>query len=206
MLACKEQARPGPFTFEEYLAWEAKQEEKWELVDGYAVRRSERWWFDPATGMAGATWRHNAIVANLITGLNNRLRGGPCRAFPSDIKARSPRGNTRYPDVTVECGRPGSDSLVSAEPRVLIEVLSPSNSLRQQLQLLDDYQAMEAVQQIVFIEQGRASLLVWTRGEGGWPRDAVEGLEATLDLPSLQTALPLAEIYEGVEFDEARGA
>jgi len=206
MLAREAPARPGPFTFEAYLEWEAKQEEKWELVDGYAVRRSERWWYDPATGMAGATWRHNAIAANLMRHLGNRLAGTPCRPMPSDLKARSPRGNARYPDVTVECGRPGGDSLVSAEPRVVIEVLSPSNSLRQQLQLLDDYQAMEAVQQIVFIEQERPSLLVWRREEGGWPREAVEGMEAVLELSSLGIALPLAEIYDGVEFDQPREA
>jgi hypothetical protein len=41
-------------SFDEYMAWEAEQEEKWELVDGRPVLRSDRWWRDPVTGMAGA--------------------------------------------------------------------------------------------------------------------------------------------------------
>lgn len=200
MLARKAESRPGPFTWDQYMEWEAQQEEKWELVDGYAVRRSERWWFDPVTGMAGATAAHNRVVANLIRHLGNRLAGGPCWAAPSDLKARSPTGSARYPDVTVECGRPDPNSLLSAEPRVLIEVLSPSNTLPEQLRLLDDYQAIAAVQQIVFLEQASPSLLSWTRAGDAWPRLAVEGLEAVLEMPSLDAALPLSEIYDGLDF------
>ena len=116
MLAPRSEPAPGPFTFEEYLEWEAAQEEKWELVDGYAYRRSERWHYDPTTGMAGATFAHNLIQSNLIRHLGNRFAGGPCRALPSELKTRSARGSSRYPDVTVECGRPAPGSLLSAEP------------------------------------------------------------------------------------------
>jgi len=200
MLARKSEPAPGPFTFEEYLEWEAAQEEKWELVDGYAVRRSDRWHYDPATGMAGATRAHNVVVGNLLAGLIPRLRGGPCRALPSDLKTRSRKGVTRYPDVTVECGSGPSEGLVSSEPRVLLEVLSPSNSMPDQLRLLDDYQAIETMQQVVFLEQSRPRLLSWTRDTPLWPRQTVEGLDALLEFPSLGLSLPLSEIYEGLDF------
>ena len=200
MLARKSEVAPGPFTFEEYLKWEAAQDEKWELVDGYAVRRSDRWWFDPVTGMAGATRDHNRVVGNLIAGLHGRLRGGPCWAVPSDLKTRSPRGSARYSDVTVECGRAAGNSLLSAEPRVVLEVLSPSNSFPDQLRLLDDYQAIQTVQQVVFLEQSRPRLLSWTRDVPFWPRDTVAGLEASLQLPSMGLSVPLSEIYEGLNF------
>lgn len=200
MLARKAEPRPGPFTWDEYMDWEAQQEEKWELVDGYAVRRSERWRFDSATGMAGATRAHNRISSNLIVHLGGRLRGGPCWAAPSDLKARSPTGSGRYPDVTVECGDGTLESLLSVEPRVMLEVLSPSNTLKQQLKLLDDYQAIASVQQIVYFEQDRPSLLSWRRAGAEWPRQTLEELEAVLDLPSIGVGLPLSEIYEGLGF------
>lgn len=198
------QTAPKPMTFEEYLEWEALQEEKWELIDGQPVLRSARWSYDPVTGMAGATYGHNLVIANLLGGLNRRLRPGPCRALPSDIKTRSPTGNTRYPDVTVECGSPDFSSLASAEPRVLFEVLSPSNTLKQQLKLLDDYQAVPAVAQIVWLEQDRPSALSWTREGEGWRRQELEGVEAVLELPSLDVSLPLSEVYEDFGFGTVR--
>lgn len=203
MLAAKPQPRPGPFTWDEYMAWEAEQEEKWELVDGYAVPRSARWDFDPATGMAGATQAHNLAVANLLTAIAPRLRGGSCRALPSDIKTRVPSGGGRYPDVTVQCGGIELASLLSSEPRVLFEVLSKSNTLRQQMRLLADYQAVPTVQQIVFLEQHRPTLISWTRSTDGWSLQELEGLDAVLDLPSLGVVLPLAEIYDGFPFADA---
>jgi hypothetical protein len=42
MLARKPEPR---MSFEEYLEWEARQDEKWELVDGRPVRRSDRWFY-----------------------------------------------------------------------------------------------------------------------------------------------------------------
>lgn len=203
MLARQAEVRPGPFTFEEYMAWEQEQEEKWELVDGYAVRRSERWSFDPATGMAGATYAHNRIMTNLIVALANRLRGGRCEVLPSELKTLSPTGSVRFPDVTVQCGKSAGSDLVSSEPRVLIEVLSKSNTLRQQMKLLTDYQAIATVRQIVFVEQYRPFALVWTRDDSGWALGEIEGLEADLPLPSVHQSLPMSEVYAGLTFDEA---
>lgn len=188
-------------TFEEYLEWEAKQPEKWELVDGRPVRRSDRWHYDPATGMAGATRAHNRIVGNLLRHLGNSLAGGPCWASPSDLKTRSRDTAARYPDVTVECGRAPPDSLLSAEPRVLFEVLSPSNTFPDLLRLLDDYMAVPTVQQVVYLAQDKPFSWSWTRAGEFWPRTNLESLDAALHLPSLGFDLPLAEIYEGLEFE-----
>jgi Uma2 family endonuclease len=187
------------------MAWEAEQEEKWELVDGYAVPRSERWDFDAATGMAGARRSHNRVVANLIRHLGNRLAGTPCEALPSDIKTRSPTGSGRYPDVTVECGQTDLESLTS-EPRLVFEVLSRSNTLKQQLKLLDDYQAVLTMEQIVFLEQDRPAALSWTRSGQAWTREELEGLGAELDLRSLGFVLSFAEVYEGFPFAAAQTA
>jgi len=206
MLARKTERGSGPFTFEDYLVWEAEQEEKWELVDGYAVRRSDRWHWDPATGKAGATRAHNIVLANLIRHLGNGLAGGPCRALPSDIKTRSPTGSGRYPDVTVECGEGEISSLMSAEPRVLLEVLSPSNTRSNLFRLLEDYQAVPSVAQIVYLEQNRTFANSWTREAEGWRRVEVEGPGAVLDFPSLNVSVTLRQVYEGLPFAEEAAA
>lgn len=198
MLARNAESR---MTFEEYLVWEAKQEEKWELVDGRPVRRSDRWHYDEITGMAGATYEHNRIVGNLIRHLGNRLAGKPCWPLPSDLKTRS-KDNARYPDVTVECGKPARGSLLSAEPRVVFEVLSKSNTMREQLLLLDDYQRVDSVMQVVYVEQYSPHVLSWTRQDMFWPRENLDGLDGSIRLPSLDISLPLTDIYEGLDFDD----
>ncbi len=200
MPAPRSDPAPGPFTWDEYMAWEAEQDEKWELVDGYAYRRSDRWHWDPVTGMAGATLAHNMVVANLIRHLGNSLVGGPCMALPSDLKTRSPLGSGRYPDVTVECGKGDVSSLLSTEPRVLIEVLSPSNTRANLFRLLEDYQAVPSVAQIVYLAQDRAFANSWSREPEGWRRIEVEGADALLAFPSLSVSLALREVYDGLPF------
>jgi Uma2 family endonuclease len=191
---------PERWTFDAYMAWEAEQEEKWEFVDGFPVRRSERWDVDPVTGMAGARLGHNRIVTNLVVALQTRLRGGPCNAFSSDMKVRSETGNARYPDVVVNCGPASNEDLIAPEPTLLFEVLSASNRLRGQLRLIADYQAMATVRHFVLFEQTTPGLVMFTRVDGDWDRSELDGLDATLRLPGLGVDLPLTEVYDGMGF------
>lgn len=195
--------RPGPMSFDDFLAWETAQEEKWELVDGHPVPRSERWGADPVTGMAGASFRHNLIAANILRRLGNRLAGGPCFALPSDQMVRNADGAARYPDVVVECGRPQNAARLAQEPRVLFEVLSPSNTARQQLRLIADYQAIATLQHVAFVEQAEPFVMLWTRNADGWRAVEHKGMDAILPFGAIGTELTMAEIYERVSFDAA---
>jgi Uma2 family endonuclease len=188
-------------TLEEFLEWENAQEEKWELVDGYPVPRSDRWYRDPVTGMAGATFRHNRIASNILRHLGNRLGDVSCVALPSDQMVRSPSGNARYPDVVVECGTPANEAKLAQEPRVLFEVLSPSNTARQQLKLIADYHLMTTLQHVAFVEQTEPFVLLWTRNSDGWRAVDYRGLAEVLPLPAIQAELPVAQIYERISFD-----
>ncbi len=187
------EAKLEPMTVAEFLTWEPAQEEKWELVDGAPRLRRLRL-------MAGGTYTHGFISMNIGAALKTRLRGGPCAPLTSDVRVVSPTGNTRYPDITVDCGPRGSQ-LTADAPRAIFEVTSPSNTFRDQIRLLEDYQAIETVQHIVFVAQTEMSALMWTRAAGGWRRDEVEGGDNVIDLPALEITLPMVEIYDGVTFD-----
>ena len=41
---------------------------------------------------------------------------------------------------------------------------------------------------------------MYRRGEQGFVREVYVGLDAVISLPGIETDLPLAEIYDGVEF------
>ena len=177
---------------DDFLAWEATQDEKWELVDGEPVLRRTRL-------MAGGAHRHAMLAANIIAALHPRLRGGPCRALTSAMKVRNDTA-VRYPDVTVDCGTE-SRSLTAQTPKVLFEVLSPSDSTFQQTRLLADYQAIETVEEIVFISQDAAEAQSWRRVANGWTLHDYQGLEAEIPIQALGFSVSMAAIYEGAEFD-----
>ena len=52
----------------------------------------------------------------------------------------------------------------------------------------------------VLIEQESAAVVVHRRTEQGFVREVFEGQGAVIPLPEIETELPLAEIYEAVEF------
>ncbi len=180
-------------SFDRYIEWEKAQERKHELVDG------------AITLMAGGTASHNAISVNVIVALSIRLKGGPCKPFGSDMKVRIPAGNVRYPDVTVDCGKPKPGDLWAAEPRVIIEVLSPSTEWFDQTQKLEEYQSIPTIQHVAFLSQNRAFGRVWTRAGTDWTSVDAIGTEATLAFPAIETEAPLSEVYDGVEFAAAEG-
>jgi Uma2 family endonuclease len=181
----------------DFLAWEAEQPEKWELVDGAPMLRETRL-------MAGGTPRHARLAANIIAALHPQLRGGPCAAYTSDLKVRSEHA-VRYPDVTIDCGT-RADAKTAETPRVLIEVLSPSNNTFQQLRLLSDYQSIETVEEIVFVSQDAAEAQSWRRVANGWTLAEHAGLEAIIVLESVPATLPMRAIYEGEEIGEVEVA
>ncbi|MGA1289265.1 MAG: Uma2 family endonuclease, partial [Rubrivivax sp.] len=59
-----------------YLAWEAGQPTRSELVDGEVF------------AMAGAEERHVTVAGNAYMALRQALAGTPCRTFLTDMKLR----------------------------------------------------------------------------------------------------------------------
>lgn len=183
---------PEPWGLDRFLEWEDAQDEKHELVDGFPVLRRLRL-------MAGGTPEHALIAMNIGIALHPKLRGGSCRPFGSDLRVLTPRGNLRYPDVTVLCRPLRRGEKAVQDPSVVFEVLSPSNSPFQLNTLVRDYQSIPGLAHIVLVSQESALAQVWSRVEGGWDLAEVRGLEASLDLPALGVATPLGPFYEGVE-------
>ena len=182
----------SPMSVEEFYAWGELQEDRYELVDGFPV---------PLHGMAGASRRHDRIVFNVLVGLGNRLRGHRCQGFTADTAVRTGSGRRRRPDAGVECGERQDGAHEANEPRAVVEVLSPSTRAFDVLGKLDEYRGVASLREIVLIDPDAPQARLWRREEGGvWESDAVEGLDAAVDLRSLDIALPLADVYEGVEF------
>src|SRR5687767_14511949 len=105
----------GRHTYEEYLALESFSPIKHEFLAGEIY------------AMAGGTAEHAALAASFIGQLYAQLRGGPCRAYNSDLRILTRSGLATYPDVSVICGPPeydANDSIAATNATILVEVLS----------------------------------------------------------------------------------
>lgn len=157
--------------------------------------------------MAGASFEHTRIKDNLAAACNSRFRGGPCLALTSDIRIKvQATGLYTYPDVAVICGGPEfedsrRDTLLN--PRVIVEVLSPSTEKYDRGAKFRHYQQIPSLMEYVLITQDEAVVERYMRGsEGTWILTTVTGLDGALTLASVPVTVPLAEIYEGVAFPE----
>ena len=176
---------------EDYLAGELLSPVKHEYLGGVVYT------------MAGARNLHNAIATNIIGGLHPRLRGQPCRPFNSDTKIRvhlPAHYRFYYPDASVVCRpNPPTDSYQD-EPVVLFEVLSRRTRRIDEGEKKDAYLTIPSLGVYVLIEQETAAVVAFRRTEGGFVREVYQGVDAVLPLAEIGIDLPLAEIYEAVEF------
>ena len=102
----------------EFLAWEERQEARWEFLDG-VVRPK-----------AGDTIHHNVAVDNVAAALRPAARARGCWAFQHNQKlAPSANDDVAYPDLAVVCGDLDGRAAVVAEAMILVEVVSKSSRM-----------------------------------------------------------------------------
>jgi Uma2 family endonuclease len=153
--------------------------------------------------MAGGGILHSLIATNTGGSLVGRLRNRRCRAFNSDLKIRvrlPTQVRFYYPDASVICrSNPRTDSFQD-EPVALFEVLSRGTRRIDEGEKKDAYLTIPSLSVYVLIEQDAPAVIVFRRTEQGFVREVYEGLEAVVPLREIEIDLPLAEIYDRVEF------
>jgi Uma2 family endonuclease len=176
---------------EDYLAGELISTVKHEYLGGIVY------------AMAGARNMHNLIAGNTFGALYVRLRGQRCIPFNWDTKIRVQLpGHVRfyYPDALVTCRpNPQSDSFQD-EPAVLVEVLSRRTRRVDEGEKRDAYLTIPSLRVYMLIEQETAAVVVFRRTDSGFNREVYQGLDAAIPVGEIGIELPLADIYENVEF------
>ena len=153
--------------------------------------------------MTGASNAHNLIATNCLGTLGGRLRGKRCRPYNSDTKIRlrlPHQVRFYYPDVSVICRpNPQSDSFQD-EAAVLVEVLSNGTRRIDEGEKKDAYLTIPSLCAYLLVEQETPNVVVFRRKEQGFVREIHQGLDAVIPLGEIDIELPLAEMYDGVEF------
>src|SRR5258708_3791120 len=155
--------------------------------------------------MAGASRYHNKVKENLIGELYTRLKSGPCQTFSSDQRVHvPPTGFYTNPDIVIICERreyapADEDTLVN--PDAVIEVLSPSTENYDRGAKFRQYQQLPSVKEYILVSQDEPLVERYVRGSNGdWAYTAIPGLGGELAFTTTPGRIPLADIYNGVEF------
>ena len=175
-----------PMTTEQFLAWEDRQELRYEF-DGFRP-----------IAMTGGTAAHAAILRNILFSLTGRLRGTPCQPYGSELKIEV-AGRIRYPDAFVVCIPVPPRSKVVTEPVVVFEVLSDSSVNEDLVVKNAEYRATPSIQRYVILQQTDAGAIVFARKGEDWISEPISGAEAAIRMPEIGIEIPLAELYIGVE-------
>jgi Uma2 family endonuclease len=182
-------ARQTTMTADEFLAWEAGQTERHDFVDGEVF------------AMAGAEARHITASMNAAFALRQHLSGTPCRTFMADMKVAAAEGrHFFYPDVVVTCSpaEQSSQLLVTHEPTLIIEVLSPSTAAYDLGDKFAHYRQIPTLREIAFIDLDARRTNVYRKGADGlWvlhPFDA----GADVQFASVDLALTAAALFADV--------
>jgi Uma2 family endonuclease len=175
-------------TIDEFLAWERRQELRYEF-NGFAP-----------VAMTGGSIAHSIIGTNLVRDLEDRLRGKPCRAFRGDLKIIV-ADRVRYPDALVTCAPVAQQSDIVPEPVVVFEIISPSTAATDRITKNNEYRATPSIQRYVMLEQTRMAATVFTREGDDWVGRLASG-EAVVAMPEIGIELPLAALYAGVDLPD----
>jgi len=181
-----------PWTLDEFFAWQERQSDRYELVNGRPLRM-----------LAGAKNVHDDIVVNILVALGPQLRGSGCRPFTGDGAVETYPGQIRRPDVGVDCGRRDPNAYRAGAPRLVVEVLSPTTRDLNSTRKLEEYKSVASLDYILFVEPNEPSVSLWSRSEGDWAETPISELTGRVDLPKLGASLDMAAIYDGVEFPPA---
>lgn len=151
---------------EDFLDWaRARDDEKWELRDGTPVLKSSPRVPETMERHAHLRAKFRAAMA-FDRGIAEKDL--PCEALPDGAAVRTPEGSLYLPDALIRCGAasPGGEAVVTPDPVVVLEVLSPSDTDDEMTEKTRAYFTIPTVAHVLIVDTGRRRLRHYARGEG----------------------------------------
>jgi Uma2 family endonuclease len=180
---------------EEYLDWEAQQEDKYEYENGKII------------AMTGGTIPHSQIPANFAALLIPHLRGKGCKISVSDAKVMTKSQKYYYPDVAVTCDERDRHAIDFLQyPCLIAEVLSPTTEARDRGIKQQHYMQIDTLQTYILITAERPRVEIFQRGERSWEYLFFEINEVDfkindpmIHVAKIDLSFPMSSLYENVD-------
>jgi Uma2 family endonuclease len=144
------------FTYNDYKSW--PDDERWEIFDGEAYAMT------PAQSL-----RHQKILGNLHLRLAGFFFGKTCTVFLAPTDVVLDETNVVQPDLLVVCDRNKmTDANIMGAPDLVVEVLSPSTSLKDKREKKGLYERF-GVREYLLVYPEDAIVERYTLAEGKYP-------------------------------------
>jgi Uma2 family endonuclease len=145
-------------SLEDFLRFEGEPGRRYELAGGEPL------------AMAPSSDRHGRLAQNAGAIIERALGDDTtCAVVQGGGILVEREEETRFyvADLVLTCAEASGEAYVR-EPRLIVEVLSPSTSGIDKHQKVPDYGALPSVEEIWLVESRSRWVLVWQRQEGGW--------------------------------------
>jgi len=187
MIAIKENF--PKLTPEEYFAWEEKQLEKHELINGQVY------------AMSGGSVNHGRLAIRLTAMFDNHLENSGCIAGNSDIKINIVETrNYTYPDASVTCdNRDKNTPNYFTYPCLIVEVLSPSTEIYDRSGKFRLYRKNPVLQDYLLVSSTSIEMDLYHKNEAGdW---LIINYQAgdNVELKSINLSFPIEQIYRNLD-------
>ncbi|MFZ1102703.1 MAG: Uma2 family endonuclease [Hyphomicrobiaceae bacterium] len=168
-------------TVDEFLAWAEVQDGRWELFDGVPVAMS------PERAI------HGRVKLRVTNALERAIEaaGLPCQALLDSVAVRIDRHRSYQPDALVYCGAPVPDSTLEASnPIVVVEVLSPSNAMKDLRDKLVGCFLVPSIRHYLIVDPDSRLVIHHARGNGdAIATQIVNDRPLKLDPPGIELAV-----------------
>ena len=186
MIAAKENF--PQLTPNEYFAWEEKQLNKHEYIEGEVY------------AMSGGSRNHSLIAVRFTTLFSNHLSGSACEVGNSDLRVKIVRtSNYTYPDVSVTCDdRDKITTQYITYPSLIVEVLSPSTEAYDRGGKFRLYANNPVLQDYLLVSSTSIEIDLYHKKDNGeWVITNYQEGDA-IELKSINLSFAIAQIYQGL--------
>lgn len=178
---------PDWMTVAEFLAWNPRDGQSRQLVDG-----------EPQA-MAPAGITHGAVQSELNRRIGNHLAEGSsrCRVVtePGIVPHVRSSHNMRIPDLAVSCADYASEEATLTDPVLIVEILSPSNRAETWANVWT-YTTIPSVREILVLHTvSIAADLLRRLPDGSWPEEPEHLVAGALALRSIGFETALSDLY-----------
>ena len=186
MIAAKENS--PQLTPEKYFAWEEKQLEKHEYIEGQVY------------AMSGGSVNHSRIAIRFATMVDTHLDASSCMTGNSDLRVNiAGTNNYTYPDVSVTCDdRDKTTTQYITYPCLIVEVLSPSTEAYDRSGKFRLYRKNPILQDYLLVSSTSIEMDLYHKNEAGdW---LIINYQAgdTIELKSINLSFAIEQVYRGL--------
>src|SRR5215469_12956937 len=180
-------------SLDEFLRWDEGTDTRYELIGGFPV------------AMAPPAEAHSMLAVYLVSRIDAVLSARrPCRALIEAGVTRPDRADTYFvADIAATCAPIEPGRQATEDPFLIVEILSPSTERHDRRVKLPAYRQIETVQEILLVASDERYAELHRRAGAQWLTEIIRGSGGALRLASVGIELPMAELYDGIAFEDS---